>query len=171
MKKFLLVLLLVTSSLPLLIAQNKVPTPKTSGEYIDIGASLPRIKAVDGKLKVYTAADFMNHHNFFVFLFNPTCGHCINMTKMIGKNSEVFKNNHILFLANSQMLPYFPEFLKETDIYKHPEFVVAVDSSNFIDVAYSYHVLPQINVYDKSRKLIKTFTGDTPLDSLKVYAK
>lgn len=170
MKKLLLVLLLVTSSFPLLIAQNKVPEART-GKYIDIGASLPRIRAVDGKLKVYTAADFKNNHNFFLMMFNPTCGHCINMTKMIGNNIQDFKNNHILLLANSQMLPYFPEFEKQTDVYKHPEIVVAVDSSNFIDVAYSYHVLPQINIYDKNRILIKTFTGDTPLDSLRVYAK
>ena len=167
MKKLLLAFFLITSSFSLLTAQNKNMT----GGYKDIGSGLPHIKAVDGKLKTYTAADFSNQHNFFVVMFNPTCGHCIKMTKLIGANSAIFKNNHFLFLANSQMLPYFPEFQKETDIYKHPEMIVAVDSAYFIEKAYSYIVLPQINIYDANRKLIKTFTGETSLDSLRVYAK
>ena len=167
MRKLLFISVFMLSSFSLLTAQKK----QNFGAYIEIGSELPTIKAVDGKLKTYTAADFSNEHNFFVIMFNPTCGHCISVTRMIGENSAVFKNNHMLFLASSPMLPYFPDFLEETNMYKHPEMIVAVDSAYFIEKAYSYIVLPQINIYDANRKLIKTFTGETSLDSLRVYAK
>ena len=32
-----------------------------------------------------------------------------------------------------------------------------------------YQMLPQINIYDGDRKLLKIYTGDTPFDSLKKY--
>jgi len=166
MKRSLLLLLLIASSFSLLTAQNKdIP-----GGYKDLGSDLPEIKAVDGKLKTHTNAEFKNDHHFFVVMFNPTCGHCLTMTKLIGANSTIFKNNHILFLASAPMLPYFAGFEEDTKIHEHPEMIVAVDSANFIDLTFTYQTLPQINIYDKSRKLVKIFTGDTPLDSLKAYA-
>jgi hypothetical protein len=47
---------------------------------------------------------------------------------------------------------------------------VAVDSANLIDKLFTYKALPQINIYDGTQhRLIKTFEGFVPLDSLKPY--
>jgi hypothetical protein len=34
---------------------------------------------------------------------------------------------------------------------------------------YMYQSLPQLNIYNKERKLIKYFTGDIAIDSIRTY--
>jgi hypothetical protein len=72
-------------------------------------------------------------------------------------------------MATPQTLPYFNNFFKQTSLNEFPEIIVGVDSADFITQVYTYSSLPQINIYDKHRKLIKVFHGDTPVDSLKHY--
>lgn len=154
----------------LLMAQKQGQTDNAT-LYRAIGSELPELRAVDGKMKEYTNESFKDQHHFFLIMFNPTCGHCIKMTKLIGEHAALFKKNHVLFLAGAQMMPYFQDFYKETDVFRHPEFVVAVDSAQTIEKLYSYHTLPQINIYDKNRTLVKTYNGDVSLDSLKPYMR
>lgn len=138
-------------------------------EYREIGAPLPELRVIDTKNKEYTAESFKNNNHFFLFMFNPTCGHCIDMAKLVSTNLSVFSQNHILFLAGAQMMSYLDFFYKETELEKYPAIKVGVDSAKAVDKMYSYNTLPQINIYDKDRKLVKIFYGDTPLDSLKKY--
>lgn len=167
MKRFLGSVVVLLLSLNLVSAQNK----EIPGGFRELGSKMPPLKVVTVKHKTYTDRDFKDNQNFFVMLFNPTCDHCLKMTKLIGTNSQLFKNHHVLFLASPQMIPYLYTFEKETEIYKHPEMIVGVDSSNFIDRVYEYKSLPQMNIYNKERKLIKVYSGETPLDSLKLYLK
>lgn len=168
MKKIIIALAMLALPGTLLLAQKQAETGNTTF-YRAIGSDLPELRAVDGKMKTYTNQSFQDRHYFFLIMFNPTCGHCIKMTKLIGEHAALFKDNHVLFLAGAQMMPYFQDFYKETEVFKHPEFVVAVDSAQAIEKLYSYRTLPQINIYDKDRKLVKTYNGDVPLDSLKRY--
>lgn len=162
MKKICTSIVLLFLSFTLLPAQNP-NNPKS------IGSSMPQIKMVTGKMKTYYSHDFKNDYNLFVVMFNPTCGHCLTMTKLIGAHHDLFKNNHVVFLAGDQMMPYLKSYEEETSIYKYPEMIVGVDSSHFVDGAFAFGTLPQINIYNKERKLIKVFNGDTPIDSLKKY--
>jgi thiol-disulfide isomerase/thioredoxin len=102
-------------------------------------------------------------------MFNPTCGHCIEMAISMRNNIELFKNNKILFLAGPQMMPYLNSFYNATNIDKTPQIIVGIDSAKTIDALYSFQSLPQINIYDKDKRLVKVFYGFTPLDSLKMY--
>jgi hypothetical protein len=54
-------------------------------------------------------------------------------------------------------------------IKDYPKLQVALDSSEYIDKVYNYVFLPQITIYDKNRRVLKIFNGDTPIDSLKKY--
>jgi thiol-disulfide isomerase/thioredoxin len=168
MKKVIIALVMLALPATLLLAQKQAE-PDNQTFYRAIGSDLPELRVVDGKMKEYTNRSFKDARHFFLIMFNPTCGHCIKMTKEIGAHAALFKDNHVLFLAGAQMMPYFQDFYKETEVFKHPEFVVAVDSAQTIEKLYSYRTLPQINVYDKDRKLVKTYNGDVPLDSLKQY--
>lgn len=170
MKNIIIAFIMLIIPGSLLLAQNQVTTDNAT-RYRAVGSDLPDLRVVDGKMHEYTDASFKDNHHFFLVLFNPTCGHCIKMTKLIGEHAELFKNNHVLFLAGPQMMPYFPDFYKETEVFKHPEFVVAVDSAQAIEKIYGYNTLPQINIYDKNRKLVKTYNGDVALDSLKQYLR
>ncbi|WP_157977027.1 hypothetical protein [Taibaiella helva] len=137
--------------------------------YRNVGSAIPALKIVDTTGKIYTDETFRNNNHFFMFLFNPTCGHCIEMAKLVGKNISLFKKNAVLFMAGPAMLPYMGSFYQASGIGHHPEIKVGVDSAGAVDKLYTYSTLPQINIYDKDRKLVKIFHGDTPLDSLKKY--
>jgi len=137
--------------------------------YQAIGSPLPDLKIVDTLNNVYTEKDFRSRHNFFLFMFNPTCGHCIQMAKLVGDHYSLFQDVKIAFMAGPQMLPYIHSFYQATHIEKYPDIIVGVDSAYAIEKVYNYQTLPQINIYDKKRQLIKVFHGDTPLDSLKRY--
>lgn len=144
---------------------------ETKVSYKEIGSSLPPMRVIGRDSLEHTAEDYKNKHNFFLFLFNPTCGHCIRMGLVMGENETSFKDNNVLFLAGPQMMPYLKSFYEQSSLDKHPAIKVGIDSAQTVDLLYSYKMLPQINIYDKNRVLIKTFYGDTPLDSLKNYAR
>jgi hypothetical protein len=52
---------------------------------------------------------------------------------------------------------------------EYPIMYVGTDSGDFLNNVFLYSQLPQINIYDKKRKLLKTFTGEVAIDSLKKY--
>ncbi len=107
--------------------------------------------------------------NLFVMFFNPNCGHCENMTMLLEQNMSLFKKTKVLLVAAPNQRPLVPNFLKDYNISQYPSLVVGLDSLNLIGKLFLYKSLPQINIYDKERKLLKVFSGDTPIDSLKPY--
>jgi thiol-disulfide isomerase/thioredoxin len=137
--------------------------------YREISSVLPPMRVIDTTKQEYTEKDFNDKNHFFMFLFNPTCGHCIQMAKLVGDHIKEFKKNQVLFLAGPAMLPYMPSFYQASGIGKYPQVKVGIDSAGTVDRLYNYKTLPQINIYDAKRRLVKIFYGDTPLDSLRKY--
>jgi thiol-disulfide isomerase/thioredoxin len=133
------------------------------------GAPLPEfiVRTIDGKL--ITNKDMQYNANLFLMIFNPTCGHCEEMTEMLEKNIALFSKTKLLLVATAPMQPYMKDFQDHHHIAQYPAIRVACDSTKLIDKLFSYKMLPQINIYDKDRKLIRSFYGDTPIDSLKDY--
>ena len=72
-------------------------------------------------------------------------------------------------MANPGMKQYLPDFINRQHLYEYPAFQIGIDSSDFINKIYLFQMLPQINIYDHDRKLIKTYNGEVPIDSLKQY--
>ncbi len=140
-------------------------------DYKKTGSILPAIRAVDTFNHVYSGQDFQNGHSFFLVMFNPTCGHCIDMAKMMQEHIGLFQQNRILFLAGAQMMPYLSHFYEASGLSASSGITVAVDSAGTIERLYDYKALPQINIYNEKGQLQQVFYGDTPLDSLKLYAK
>lgn len=152
------------------VQQESAPQQETVKlSYREIGSIMPPLRVVDTGGNVYTEADFRNNNHFFMFLFNPTCGHCQQMAKLVNDHASLFQKNKVLFMAGPAVLDYMNSFYQVSSIGKHPEFKVGVDSAAAVDRLYNYQSLPQINIYDKHRRLVKIFYGDVPLDSLKQY--
>jgi len=107
--------------------------------------------------------------NILVMIFNPTCSHCANETDLLERNMELFKKSKLVMVCNPMLRNNLPDFVKQHSIKKYPNIYVGVDSNGFMGKTFQYHLLPQINVYDKNRKLVKIFSGDISLDSLKGY--
>jgi hypothetical protein len=176
------------------MAQNGAGPVKTTEkpadpqiDYTQIGAPMPPLRCIvyrdTGSKKdapavnanvsqpVLTNDDLDSRANLFVMMFNPTCSHCQNETEMLGRNGDLFKKSKIVLLATPNMQPHISDFIKYTHCEQYPFMYLGIDSSDFTKKAYLYRALPQINVYDKHRKLIKIFTGDVAIDSLKPYIK
>jgi hypothetical protein len=174
---------------------NKITEKRTDAsiDYMHTGAPMPAllmITAVDtgaarqkeGRKKdqerdkvlrkpLISNADLDNGASLFVMMFNPTCSHCEDATRMLVKNISLFKKSKIVLLAAGPMKPYLPNFIRSFHVDEYPEIYVGTDSTNFISNVFLYSALPQINIYSGDRKLVKTFTGEVVIDSLKKYAE
>ncbi len=120
--------------------------------------------------RVITDADIDNAGTLIMMMFNPTCGHCEDETEILKKNIGEFNNSRLFLVANPNMKTYLPDFVrnhKTRDFY--PTMTVGLDSAEFIKEIFQYGSLPQINIYSRERKLLKSFNGEVPLDSLKMY--
>lgn len=122
-----------------------------------------------GDATFLTEKDFDNGYNMFIMMFNPTCGHCQDMTKVLENNIAEFKKTKILLLATPMMSQYLGTFTGLLHTAQYPSLHIGMDSSGFVDNAYLYRALPQINIYNGERKLLKIYNGDVPFDSLKQY--
>jgi hypothetical protein len=152
------------------IAQPSIPA-SAKPDYKAIGAPMPPLRVVYPKKAVYTGDMLKNDANLIVMMFNPTCEHCEDMTFALEQNIDLFKKSNILLMAAPAMGPYLEFFENGTRINKFPKIKMGLDSAGFIDHTFLYEMLPQINVYDAERKLIKTFNGITTIDSLKPYIR
>lgn len=138
-------------------------------DYKQMGAPLPAIRAVTEEKTQVTNSDLKGDGNVLLMLFNPTCDHCIDMTSLMQQNIFLFKKTKVLLMASANMMPYLSYFKNTVKASEFPSFKVAIDSAKAIDVLFNYVTLPQINIYSPDHKLIKTFNGDVPIDSLKGY--
>jgi len=119
--------------------------------------------------KVVTSENVNNGANLFIMLFNPTCGHCEDETAMLQKNIGLFKKSKFLMMVNPTMMPYLPDFVNRLHLTDYPLFTVGVDSAGFINNVFLYQALPQINIYNAERKLLKVYAGEVSIDTLKQY--
>ena len=141
------------------------------------GKQLKSVKKDKGRIKrikevtrnpYRTNEDFDDYTNLVVMMFNPNCSHCEDETLMLEKNSPVFNNSKIILLANPLMWEYLPNFTKTLNVFDYPVFIVGSDST-FINKVFSYASLPQINIYNKQRKLVVTLFGEVSINILKKY--
>jgi hypothetical protein len=91
------------------------------------------------------------------------------MTELLIKNMSLFKKSRLLMATLPNNEPYMENFRKNHHIDNYPTIALGLDSTHLIDRLFMYKLIPQINIYDKDRKLIKTFCGEAPIDSLKEY--
>jgi hypothetical protein len=123
----------------------------------------------DAMYTFMTEKDFEIDGNLFVMMFNPTCSHCEDVTFMLEKNIDLFKKDKVVMLANKVMEPYLPDFTQRHHIDSYPAIYIGYDSSGFIGNAYMYQALPQINIYSPDHILLKSYSGEVPMDTLKKY--
>lgn len=175
-RKLLIIAFVCCSLLAFAQKQKSKKEPVKSGpadtvkvDYKHPGAPLPKVKMILMNGKTLTNHDLDNNASLIVMLFNPTCEHCELQTETFKQNIFLFKKTKLVLMAGSMMRPYLDFFETTHKVSEYPTMLLGVDSSNFIDNTFLYQSLPQINIYDKNRKLERTFTGNVPMDSLKRY--
>jgi len=149
---------------------KKAAASQSTGiDYKQLGTPLPKMRVVTIDRRNITAETVKNDANLFVMMFNPTCGHCEEMTMAMEQNIKLFKKSNIVLVASANMYENLEFFRKNVKASEFPAIKVGIDSAQFIDKSFNYNGLPQVNIYDHDRKLIKTFSGITTIDSLKQF--
>ncbi len=158
------------------LAQQKGSVPQkavaTTVDYEHVGAPMPlmRVVTVDSNAKVFTHKSVDNGANLLVMMFNPQCGHCEDQAELLVKNIGVFKQSKLVMMVVPEMGIYLPNFIRSFRLNEYPEVIkVGVDSGGFIKNTFLYQALPQINIYNSDRRLIKTYCGGVSMDTLMQY--
>ena len=176
-RKLLIVACLLTSTFTGYSQNHERDRPEKAlitteeASYKEIGAPLPSLRIYRRDGAYLSEQDFKKNIPLIIMLFNPTCEHCEEQTKLFEKNIDLFKNTNLVLLAAPGMEPYLSYFVNNTGANDFPALQIGVDSGGYIRKTFRYESLPQINVYDENRKLMKVFTGITPIDSLKAYLR
>jgi hypothetical protein len=136
-----------------------------------MNAPLPKFNIVNHENKNITTNLTQSGGSLILMMFNPTCEHCEEETRTFIQNIFLFQKSKLLLVAapnQTSNLGYFDATVKFS---QYPStLTVAIDSAQLIEKIFTYKTLPQINIYDaKSMRLLKTFEGLQPLDSLKKY--
>jgi len=149
---------------------EKAAPQQAETDYKQIGAPLPKFVIIN-KESQDISEKVINAGNLFVIVFNPTCEHCEDETRMLVKNLFLFKKSKVLMVAAPIQTGQLSYFDAVVNFSQYPgTFTVSVDSADILHKLFNYTTLPQINIYDgKEHRLLQTFNGDTPLDSLKQY--
>ncbi|MBA3829228.1 MAG: hypothetical protein H0X33_09855 [Taibaiella sp.] len=167
LRNLLMIALLCISTGAMAQADN---AGETKINYRDNGSDLPPIKIVTLKGNTIKNKDVRYNGNLFVMMFNPTCGHCEDETDLLEKNIFLFKKSKLVLACAPSMRTYLETFVATHHTDEFPKTItVGLDSSGLIDKTFRYEQMPQINIYDKNRKLIKVFTGSTAIKELKKY--
>lgn len=181
MLRKLLIILAVAGITGTASAQLKIPgsavmrpaadTDKEKINYKKEGAPLPKFELFDIYNDNITKDVTASGGNLFLMIFNPVCEHCEDQTIQFAKQDSLFKKSRLLLVAAPVQVPNLSYFDANTHYSKHTRVItVAVDSAKVLDKLFGYEELPQINVYDgKTHKLIRTFSGSQPIDSLQKY--
>ena len=140
-------------------------------DYRKIGTPLPDLKVVDRSDIVYTKLDITENRNFFLVMFNPQCGHCVDAAKVFRNNKLLFDDNTVMFVTVAEMMEMLPAFAGEVDWIDGANMILGVDSAQVIADLFNYVAVPQVNIYDADYKLIKVLNGDIKLEDLQAYIR
>ncbi|MBS1687799.1 MAG: redoxin domain-containing protein [Bacteroidetes bacterium] len=154
----------------LLSTTNSQAQKHSKKDYKTIGKPLPQLKIVTLDGKTITNKDLNNKANLVVMLFNPICEHCQDETQLLESNIALFKQSKLLMITAPMMGSYLKTFVDNYHISQYSKnIMIGLDSGSTINNLFTYEPLPQLNVYNAKRKLIKVFSGNTSIDSLKPY--
>ena len=127
-------------------------------------------RLTDDRNKIYlTEKDVDNGANLFVMIFNPSCSHCEDETAIIQNSFSLFKKTQLVMVAKPASVLPLGDFYARRKLSDFKSIHIGTDSSGFISRTFVFGMLPQINVYNADRVLIKTFNGEIAIDSLKPY--
>ncbi len=150
---------------------KKADMKSAAANYKAPGSPMPALRYFRRDGVLLTNKDLNKKAPVIIMLFNPTCEHCEDEARMLEANLKSFKETTLLLMAADRMLSYIPYFVTNVKADEYPSLQIGVDSSDFINQTFLYQSLPQINIYDEQRRLVKIFTGTTPVDSFQAYIR
>ena len=143
---------------------------KQKMNYQELGAPIPPFVLEKTMGGVLTNTQLKKDKSVMLMIFNPQCDHCELMVDSLKRIAANFKNTQIIMVAEHSNKDFMKDFISKTGIATLPLFQnIGTERGKFIPYVYTNHILPQINFYNSDYKLIKTFTGNSTLDSIKMF--
>jgi thiol-disulfide isomerase/thioredoxin len=104
------------------------------------------------------------------YYFNPICPYCRAQTKEIIDDIDKLKNIQFYFITNTP-LTNLRKYLNDYKLYKYPNIIAAIDKSNFLRDYFEVTGVPYIAIYNKNKKLNKSFIGKIYSSQIKDVAE
>ena len=105
-------------------------------------------------------------------IFSPQCDHCALALDTLQHFGAKLNNTRIILVTEARNKPHLKEFLTTHGFDTVAAFRQAgIDKGNLIYDIYTYGLLPQFNIYNAQHKLVKSFSGTFPMDSLKMFLR
>jgi len=105
-----------------------------------------------------------------LMIVSPGCDHCEHMIDSVKRLIPRFVNTQVVVVTEARNKPNLGDFMKKMKLDKLPLFQQAgYDKSNLIFFIYSGNMLPQISFYNSKHKLVRSFSGNFPVDSLRSF--
>ncbi len=126
---------------------------------------VPGLQLFVGDSTKYTNESLPKKKEVLLVLFSPDCDHCQREAEQIVANKEAFKKIHII-MASTYPLYRIREFAAKYGLADMENVVMAKDPYYLLLSFYAIRNYPYLALYDKKRKLIRTFEGSAGAEKL-----
>lgn len=124
---------------------------------------MPEFTFEDMNNKSYSFLNIDPEKSTIFIYFNTECDHCQYEVKELKKNIDKFSNTSIL-LISSERINIIKEFYKTYSLENLQNIKILKDLADSFYKIFSTRVIPTIFVYNKDKKLINKFSGETKMD-------
>lgn len=167
MKKYLVLLLTITSLLQGLAAQTD-SADIARPPYKRFPQNLPLQLLLPDSTTKFTREDFARKKPVLLMLFSPDCEHCKHETESIIREMERFKKIQIV-MATTAPLDRMREYIASYGLDKYNNIVVGKDVNYLLPVYFDLKNYPFLAFYNGKKELIDVVEGALPIE--KVLAK
>ena len=122
------------------------------------------LRTIDDEL-IYTDKKFT-----ILFLFDPSCNHCLNSISEICENHEYFIENFIFMVSNTNKKSLI-DLSKSFDIKRSSPIKIIADVDGKLFDYFRPKVMPMYLIYNRRKELIKSFSGETKIETILNFIK
>lgn len=130
------------------------------------GASLPPLTWLSADEKLYADSNLRQQTPLILVLFNPSCGHCMDVAVTMKSRIQELAGAEIVFLTGNNLLAELPSFIQQTRMTGMPNVHIGIDHTDVSKQLFEYNGIPQIMVYNKAHILLKTYYKQMNLDEI-----
>lgn len=130
------------------------------------GASLPRLTWLSADEKLFVDSNLRANTPIILVLFNPSCGHCMEVAVNMKARIQELAGAEIVFLTGNNLLAELPSFIQQTRMTGMPNVHIGIDYTDVSKQLFEYNGIPQIMVYNRSHVLLKTYYKQLNIDEV-----
>lgn len=141
-------------------------TDKKSLDSVPLGTSMPNFKLTLLDSTQLNSQNIPMGKSTLLFYFGTNCPYSHAQMKSVINNIDLLKNVQLyIFTANT--LDEMKIFAKKYELSKYPTITPGLDFNYLFNDFFKTQTVPYIAAFDKQKKLLKTFVGNTDISKIK----